>query len=109
MLGDFRKESLGNEQGVGDRVVDEARDHAHSLAVCQGRRHVGQNICQRAFFWFDCNISKRIEKKYLADEGGLWAGIPAAKLSPRCGVPAERSSYSTVAQRRSGMFDTPRL
>ncbi len=48
----FSKRRSWNEQGVGDRVVAGARDRAH---VPGKASHVNRT-CQRAFFWFDCNI-----------------------------------------------------
>jgi hypothetical protein len=48
----FSERKSWNEQGVGDRVVDGARDHAHE----PGKASHVDRTCQRAFFWFDCNI-----------------------------------------------------
>jgi len=62
-LGILGKKSW-NEQGVGDRVVDGARDHAH---VPGKASHVDRTFASARFFGLIA-IFKRIENKYLPDE-----------------------------------------
>ncbi len=64
--------------------------------------------CQRAFFSLIA-IFKRIEEKYLADEEFFGLASSGYHKPPRCRVSGLLNAAATVAQRRSGIFDTPRL